>query len=238
MYCQKCGTELPEGVAFCTNCGASVSGESSGNGAKSASATASLDNFKQKLFAPKLSKMLTIIFLFVAAGSNLLVSVGNFGNAFMSVIGDLITLVFETALYGLIAVLLIMGKTELAKKALYPIISYWLISTILGDLSMSANIVAGANGLVIVFALFEFAIALLLITAAILFVLSLSGKAKRQNAVWILVLFVLALSALSMLFRIIFYITVGSDWTRYFTAIFECAFNFGMVFAVSAVKSE
>ena len=30
MYCQNCGSEIPEGYKFCFNCGAPVSGEITG----------------------------------------------------------------------------------------------------------------------------------------------------------------------------------------------------------------
>lgn len=27
MFCEKCGTKLPDSALFCTNCGASINGE-------------------------------------------------------------------------------------------------------------------------------------------------------------------------------------------------------------------
>ena len=230
MFCKNCGAELADGATFCPNCGANLESPAKGGG--------SFDGFMKKLFDPKLAKLLTIIFLIVAAGSNILVTVGNFGSAFMPVIGDLVILVFETALYAAVAVLLLIGKVELAKKTLLPIFSYWLISAILGNLSSSGGIVGGQNGLIIVFCLFEFIAALGLIAAGIMFVLSTNGKEKLGNIAWIIVLTVLGLLALAMLFRIIYFITVSVNWTRYFGAITSCAFAFGMIFAISAVKGE
>ena len=229
MFCKNCGAELPDGATFCTSCGAQL------GSTQQSSSSVTFDGIRQKVFAPALAKLLTIIFLFVAAGCVLLVNVGNFGNAFMPVVGDLITLVFMIVLYAAVAVLLLIGKTELAKKVLYPIFAYWLISTIISDLSVSGNIVAGQNGLVVVYSLFEFALALLLIAASVLFVLSANGKAKLANIAWIFVFCVLALSALAFLLRLIRLIDVGANWTRYFSILGECAFNFGMIFAVSAV---
>ena len=236
MFCKFCGAELPDGSTFCTNCGAKLTEETAENNAGSTTSSGALAGFRKKMFEPKLAKLLTIIFMFVAAGSNMLVTFGNFANTFMGVVGDLITLVFETLIYASVAVLLLVGKVELAKKALYPIFAYWLISTILGDLAMSGNVVAGANSLVIVYSLFEFALALLLIAAAVLFVLSAGRKEALANVAWILVLCVLALSALALLLRLIRLIDVGANWTRYFGILCECAFNFGMIFAVSAVS--
>lgn len=236
MFCKFCGAELPDGSTFCTNCGAKLTEEAAENNSGSTTSSGTLVDFKKKMFEPKLAKLLTIIFLLVAAGSNMLVTFGNFANTFMGVVGDLVTLVFETLLYAAVAVLLLVGKTELAKKVLYPVFAYWLISTILGDLSMANNVVAGQNGLVIVYSLFEFAIALLLIAAAILFVLAAGKKEKLVNIAWILIICVLALSALALLLRMIRLIDFGANWTRYFGILCECAFNFGMIFAVSAVS--
>ena len=237
MFCKNCGAELPDGSTFCSNCGANLSGEASGTEAGNAPAAASFEGFKQKIFAPALAKLLTVIFLFVAAGCALLVNVGNFANAFMPVVGDLITLVFIMVLYSAVAVLLLIGKTELAKKVLYPIFAYWLIDTILSYLAISGNIVAGANGLVIVYSLFEFAIALLLIAAAVLFILSKPEKRDFTKVAWILIFAVLILAALAMLLRIIRFIDIGVNWTRYFSVIGQCALTYGMVFAVPAVAA-
>ena len=236
MFCKFCGAELPDGSTFCTSCGAKLTEETAENNTGSTTSSGALVDFKKKMFEPKLAKLLTIIFLFVAAGSNMLVTFGNFANTFMGVVGELITLVFETLLYAAVAVLLLVGKTELAKKVLYPVFAYWLISTILGDLAMANNVVAGQNGLVIVYSLFEFAIALLLIAAAVLFVRAAGKKEKLVNIAWVLVICVLALSALALLLRMIRLIDFGANWTRYFFILCECAFNFGMIFAVSAVS--
>lgn len=193
-----------------------------------------MDQLFQKLQKP--SKLLAVILLLVAAGCALLVDLGNFGDAFMPVLGALFFLMFDVALTGVVALLLLLGKTDLAKKALFPIFAFWLFSSIYSYLNSAAWITKGVNGLLVTVCVFQFLTALVLIGALVLFLLGAVGKLPSFSLAWTLIAAALALIVLTMILRIVLYGVNDYGWVSFFDAFRDGAFAFGLFFASLALK--
>ena len=128
----------------------------------------------------KQSKLLTIIFLFAAEGCVFLAKMGNIGGAFMPSIGNLLLAFFLLLFVGAIPALIVFKKEDYLKLAFFPVLSYWLVSTVTDALEGTSLAVKGQWGALIALGVFLFFIACVFIGALAFFILFIL---KKQNKV-------------------------------------------------------
>ena len=180
----------------------------------------------------KPAALLAVILLLVAAGCTLLTDLGSFDDGFLPVIGNLLWLAVELVLIGGIAVLLLLKKADLAKKALGPVFAWWIISTILNGLARSAYIDSRYEGLFVAMCVFSFLAALVLLAAAVFFVLGICGKTSFYKPGWLLFAASLCVYFIVMVLSLVRVISneyIG--WTGFVGALGDFAFDLGLFFA-------
>ena len=178
----------------------------------------------------KLSKELATYLLFATGVFCLLFYVGNFGGGFLPVMGNLFLMILEIALWIVIPVLLTVGKNDLAKKALRPIFSFWLIHTVYTFLTDCTQ--GGGWALADALCVFELLIACAFIVMAVFTVLSYVRKDMRLKKIAFLI-FVGCLVFYLVVFslRVVVYAQMGVGWNAYFEAIYNyLSLPFGMFF--------
>ena len=179
----------------------------------------------------KIASLLAVILLLTAAGCTLLTDLGSFDNGFFPVIGNLILLVVEMVLIGGVAVLLLMKKDDLAKKALGPVFAWRMIGTILSGISYSAGINSYNDGLGITVCVFAFLAGLALLAAAVFFVLGICGKTAFYKFGWLLFAAYLCLAFIVMIMTCVRAGVNDYSWQSFIGAFGGFAFDLGMFFA-------
>ena len=171
------------------------------------------------------AEVLFITLLLVAALFALLSYVGTFPSGFMPVIGHLFLMFFEIGLLIAVPVLLLLRKRDLAKMIYMFLASFWMIDTIYIFLGDSFLMAKGFHGLQIAGSVFEFVIAIALLTAAVFFILGKKKQDVKKNNITALIL----LGAYAAFF-IVFALTVAflavfkQPWTNYIEGISENLF--------------
>ena len=179
----------------------------------------------------KYSKELTLYLLYATAGLAFLYYVGNFANAFLPVIGNLLLMFVEISLWIITPVLLTAGKNDLAKVVMRPIFIYWTIATIFGFLEDCLLVSGKAEGIVIAIGVFEFFIACAFI---VLSVFTILGFAQKKTAYKKLALLIFCGSL--FFYIIVFALRVANAagaarWNDYFGIIYKyLVLPFGMFF--------
>lgn len=177
------------------------------------------------------SKLMAVILLLTAAGCMLLSGVGGFDGGFFPVIGNLVLLVFVLALTAGVAVLLLLQKTDLAKKALAPVFAWWIIQGIISGLGYADFISEYADGLIITVGVFGFLAALTLLAAAVLFVLGMLGKTKLFELGWLLFAVYLCVSFIVTVMACVALGVNDAGWVRVVSTLGDFAMAAGMFFA-------
>lgn len=188
-----------------------------------------MDQFLSTLKKP--AALLTVILLLVAAGCTLLVGVGNFDDALFPVIGDLLLLIIRLTLIAAVAVFLLMKKEDLAKKALAPIFAWWIISAVMSGISDSTFIASRYDGLFVAVCVFGFLAGLVLLGAAVMFVLGVFGKTALYKWGWLLFA---AAECISFIVMIMTFVYVGVNdfgWSSFVNALGDFTLSLGLFFA-------
>ncbi len=179
----------------------------------------------------KPAALLTIILLLTAAACTLLTGLGGFDDGFFPVIGNLVLLVVELVLFAGVAVLLLMKKTDLAKKALAPVFAWWMINTILNGISRAALIDSRYEGLLVTLCVFAFLAGLVLLASAVFFILGICGKTAFYKLGWLLFAAYLCLSFIVMVMTCVRTGVNDLGWQSFVGALGDFAFDLGMFFA-------
>ena len=160
--------------------------------------------------------MISIAAFFGAAAFTLIGDAGNFGNSFMPVVGDLISLVISLGLLLAIPVLFLLKKDNWAKFAFACYFPYWIISSVFSHLGSTNNIVKGVGGIWIAASVFDFLIALAIIGAAVLMLIGHIKKDTKFTSISVTILICsLTLYLLSWVLFIAAYAQAKVFWTSY-----------------------
>lgn len=154
-----------------------------------------------------------ILFSFIARAASI-------GTGFMPVIGDIILMLFDVAVFGVVPLLFILKKEDLAKTFFKFVFAYWLISrtyTLIGDAS---NIVKGLGGVWIAASVFDFLWGLALLSFIVLNVISFFKQDKRLSSAGLCILIgSLFLSVLAWILHVSAYATAKIGWQSYFNVV-------------------
>ena len=170
----------------------------------------------------KFSKEIATYALYVAAAFCLLYHVGNFGEAFLPVMGNLVLLLVEVALWGLLPILLSIGKHSVAKGAYRPIFAFWLLSTIFAYLEECTLIGKGSGGVATSMGVFELLIACAFVVIAVFSVLALAQeKPEWKKVVFFVFLGCLFLYLIVFSLRIALFAKAKMPWNSYFEVLYK-----------------
>jgi len=179
----------------------------------------------------KFSKEIAIYLLYATGLFCLLYYVGGFaGGDFLPVISNLFMLLLEVALWILIPVRL--GKQDIAKNALRPIFSYWLVSSVFSCLRSCLWVTAWTSEVVIASDVFKLLLACALVVIAVLIVVASIKKDVDLKKIAFLIftgclVFYLVVFALEMADNA----GLGVGWNQYFGTIYQfITLPFGMYF--------
>ena len=168
------------------------------------------------------SEFVAMILFFVASFFALLYYIGNFGNDFMPVIGNLFSMLLEVGIWLIVPLLILLKKRRFAKWASLAVAAYWLISTLFSLFRDMAMARSGGTGLAISIGIFSFLAASSLVVAAVFAVLSVSREKPRMK--------IPALGAYGTLLTFYFvlfslwtadYATMGAGWNEYFSLVYS-----------------
>lgn len=182
----------------------------------------------------KKAKLIAIILLFAATGFLLIATLANLGGGFMPVLGDLILLLVDLVIVGIIPLLLVLNKDSMAKYVLAPIFGYWMLRSIHTYIGHSSRIVGDNPGLIIAPSVFEFIIGCALLAILVLMVLYFfMKKPLLLNIGFAILACSLVFFLLTFVLWIAAYAKYNSDWPNYFYAFYEFLFlPAGLTFAV------
>lgn len=183
----------------------------------------------------KYSKESATYILYATSLFCLLYYVGNFGGGFLSVIGNLFLMLVEISLWLLMPILLSTGKQDMAKSALRPIFTFWLVYTVFTYLTDCTQIAPGwSSDTTIAMGVFELLLACAFIVIAVLTVFASLKKDRKLKRIAFLI-FAGALVFYLVLFslRVAVYAEDGMGWSGYFEAIYKyLTLPIGMFFLV------
>ena len=168
------------------------------------------------------SEYIAMILFFVASFFVMLYYIGNFGADFMPVIGNLLSMLLDVAIWMIVPVCIAMRKRCLAKSAAVGVSGYWLISSLFDLLDSTSLARSVYDDISIAIGVFSFLSACALIVMTIFFVLSMVNKNKDQKFIALCIflgtlLFYLVLFSLSTASAA----DVGANWNAYFMLIYK-----------------
>ena len=168
----------------------------------------------------KPSKTIAIVAFAVGILFSFIARAASIGNGFMPVIGGLILMFFDVAVFGVVPLLLILKKDDLAKTAFGFVFAYWLISRIYDNVGDATNIFKGMGNLWIATFVFDFLWGLALLVFAVLFVCYYVKKERVLLSAGFCVLFgSLPLALLAWILCVAAYAKGKANWQNYFSAI-------------------
>jgi hypothetical protein len=164
----------------------------------------------------KYAKMIGMILMFAAAAFLFIVTAAGIGDAFMPAIGNIVMMIVSLALWGVVPLLILLKKYDLAQKALLPVFIFWILSSIFTFFEDCQYMVDGVHGLAIAAAVFEFIIGGALIA---IIVLSILSYLKKERAYLQLAFLVMVCSLLffflAWIMWIAAYATFDLGWASY-----------------------
>ena len=168
------------------------------------------------------SEYIAMILFFVASFFVMLYYIGNFGADFMPVIGNLLSMLLDVAIWMVVPVCIAMRKRCLAKSAAVGVSGYWLISSLFDLLDRTSFARSVYGDILIAIGVFSFLSACALIVMTIFFVLSMVNKNKDQKFIALCIflgtlLFYLVLFSLSTAVAA----DGGANWNVYFMLIYK-----------------
>lgn len=180
----------------------------------------------------KYSKEVATYALYATSLFCLLYHVGNFGDSFLSVMGNLFLMIVEVALWGIIPILLSIGKHDEAKSAFRPIFTFWVLYTIIGYFNECTGIVKGFGGVAVSMGVFELLIACAFTVFAVLAILSiLKNKPEFKKILLFIFMGCLVLYLVTFSLRVALYAKWKMGWNSYFEVIYKyLALPFAMFF--------
>lgn len=171
------------------------------------------------------SKLLTIVFLLAAAGVSLIVDAAGFPNGFMPVVGSLLHLLLDVIIWGIVPVLFLLKKDSLAKCALIPIASFWLIQSIYSGLDSSFVVTDGYSGLTIAAGLFAFFFGLTILAAVVLGILyAFTRKRMLMQVAFAVVAGGIVFALVAWALRLAVNAKFDADWTDYLDVFLQYIF--------------
>ena len=191
-----------------------------------------MDSLIRKLAKP--SRLVGMILMFAAAAFGVILAAADFGGGFMPVVGQLVLLVFNLALIGVIPLLLALKKDELIPYALAPLFSYWIIGSIIDYIGSARRVASGYLGLVIAASLFEFFIGCALLAVVVMLVIYFFTANRRFVQI---AFFTWMASGLFFFLAWVLWLAghakYGGDWTSYINLFYNYLFlPFGLMFVV------
>ena len=167
----------------------------------------------------KPAKPITIIGLFVVAVFSVIYRIGNFGGGFIPVFANILLMIFEVVLFGIVSLLLIIKKDSYAKNAFIVLFAYWIISSLYGCLNDARYADKTMDGTLVVFGVFRFLTVLLIIVAVIFYIIA---KAKNNHLFENLAFMMFGASYIFYIVSFILCVissATGMDWNDYFSII-------------------
>ena len=179
------------------------------------------------------SESICQILFYIISGFCFIFYVGNFNGGFMPVIGTLISMILEVALWLLIPVLLSIRRRSMAKWAFLGLSIYWTLTTIFQLLQGAGLATAFASSLACATGAFSFIIACAMITMSVFAVIAYWKKDTKMK------LIALAIYLGTLLFFLIYFALRvaleakwGTAWNEYLGLIYSCILiPFAMLFA-------
>lgn len=189
-----------------------------------------MDNFVKILAKP--AKWIGIGLLFAATLFTTIVIASGFGNSFMSVLGILLTMVFNLAFLGAIPMLLLFGKQRFVPYALCAVSSYWIVNCIYQFMGDASSITSNTGALTTAVYVFEFLAALAMIATVVLAALYIvNGKKKWAQLSMGVMACNLLFFVLIWVMSIALFAKVDAGWPAYFQTFgFDLFLPAGLVF--------
>ena len=182
----------------------------------------------------KYSKESAMYLLYATGFCCLFCYVGAFGGGFLSVIGVLLLMIVEIALWLVIPLLLSLGKQNAAKRAMCPIFAFWILNSIFSSLRDCTGIGNWSGDVEIAKGVFELLLACALIVIAAFAVFSIAKEDQKPKKTAFCIF-----AGCMIFYLVIFALTVaeyaddGAGWSSYFGAIYTyLTLPFGMFFLV------
>jgi len=188
----------------------------------------------------KNSETVAMILFFCASAFSLLFYVGNFGSEFVPIMGNLIAMLLQIALWLIYPLLLALGKKEAARTVIKPISAFWIFSFLFELLSHTTWAMKGFLPVGIAAGVFSLLIACGVITATVFLGLGLWKKdiVKKKVAFFIF-------SGMLLLLLVLFSLTAAlyeaykMGWNDYFDIITnDLVLPFAMFFVLIAYLFE
>lgn len=167
----------------------------------------------------KPAKLITIIGLLIVVVFSIVYRVGNFGGGFIPVFANILIIILESVLFGAVSLLLFIKKDNYAKNAFIVLFAYWIIFSLYSCLNDARYADKTMDGTIVVFGIFRFLTVLLIINAAIFYIIA---NAKKNHLFENLALDIFATSYIFYIVSFILGIVSnngGLKWNDYFSII-------------------
>ena len=175
------------------------------------------------------------ILFYIASGLCFIYYVGSFNGSFMPVMGTLISMVLEVALWLLIPVLLSIRRRSIAKWAFLGLSIYWALTKIFDLLQGASLATNGAGALACATGVFSFLIACAMIVMSVFAVVAYWKKDKKTKLI-ALAIYLCTLVLYLVLFALLTALNAGlAGWSTYFNLLYSyIVIPFAMCFAALA----
>jgi len=182
------------------------------------------------------SESISKFFFYIAAALCFFFYVGNFNGGFMPVMGTLIAMTLEVALWLLIPILLSIRRRNIAKWAFLGLSIYWALTTIFSLLDGAALANPFASALACATGVFSFFVACAMIVVSVFAVIGYWKRSVKMKQIALAIY-----CGTLLLFLVLFSLSValraewGAGWNTYFGLLYKyIAIPFAMCFAALA----